>query len=255
MKLFSIIIATHHAAETLPRCLDSIRGQKAADVELLLIDALSTDATLSVVEQNKDIVDYAISEKDTGIYDAWNKGVRAANGQWILFLGADDYLLPGALDTYRRFLLSSGTGYDYISAQLQYVDEQGRLLKNVGEAWDWNHFRQKMTVAHVASLHNRTLFEEVGLFDLSYRICADYELLLRKQAALKAGFVPAPIAVMQMGGASFSVAAIWETCRILCQIEQPSLFRKYMMWGRKMGEFYFFRLRIPYKRWRQKREA
>lgn len=253
MKLYSIIIATHNAAATLPRCLDSIRRQKEADVELLLIDAQSTDATLSVVEQNKDMIDYAVSEEDTGIYDAWNKGVRAASGQWILFLGADDYLLPGALDAYRRFFISSGTGYDYISAQLHYVDDRGNLLKTIGEAWNWKSFRKKMTVAHVASLHNRKLFEEVGLFDLSYRICADYEFLLRKQASLAAGFVPVSLAVMQKGGASFSAAAIKETCRILCQTEQTSRIRYYMMWFRKMGEFYFFRLRVPYRRWCQKR--
>lgn len=243
MKKYSIIIATYNAEKTLWNCLDSIRVQKEDDVELLIIDGNSADATKDIISQNKDIIDFYVSESDRGIYDAWNKGIKKANGEWILFLGADDLLLPGALDRYRLFLSENSDGYEYISARVRYLDEKGDLIKIIGRGWSWKSFQKKMTVAHVASLHNRTLFDEVGLFDINYRICADYEFLLRKRDRLKAAFLPHVVAAMRMGGVSFSSDAIQETCRILFLYIPHNKLEKLFILLRKYFEFYFFRFR------------
>ena len=243
MKKISIIIATYNAAQVLQRCLDSIRPQKTDEVELIIADGLSTDETMRIVNQNKDIIDIAISEKDKGIYDAWNKGILRTSGQWIMFIGADDKLLEGAIGAYLTFIENADTDLDYISAQLHYLDMKGNTIRMIGEAWRWSKFKRKMNVAHVASLHNRALFEEVGLFDTNYKICADYELLLRKKDKLRAAFMPEAVAKMTVGGVSFTTKAIEETCRILCLHTELNPMEQVVMKTIKYAEFYFFKLR------------
>ena len=248
MKI-SIIIATYNAQKRLGRCLDSILSQKTDDVELIIIDGGSKDRTRSIIEDYKSIVDYSISEKDDGIYHAWNKGVKIAKGDWIMFLGADDCLTPGAIRKIMQYL--SSINYDecdYVSAKINYLDEQGQLIKIIGKAWCWMEFRNKMTVAHVGSLHSRMLFNEIGLFDTNYKICADYELLMRKKENLRACFMNEVIASMEFGGVSLSTAAIYETLKICNTYSNNNLIVKLYLLIRKLTEFYFFLLRYRISR-------
>ncbi len=248
MKI-SIIIATYNAQKRLGRCLDSILSQKTDDVELIIIDGGSKDQTRSIIEDYKSIVDYSISEKDDGIYHAWNKGVKIAKGDWIMFLGADDCLTPGAIRKIMQYL--SSINYDecdYVSAKINYLDEQGQLIKIIGKAWCWMEFRNKMTVAHVGSLHSRMLFNEIGLFDTNYKICADYELLMRKKENLRACFMNEVIASMEFGGVSLSTAAIYETLKICNTYSNNNLIVKLYLLIRKLSEFYFFLLRYRISR-------
>lgn len=248
MKI-SIIIATYNAQKRLGRCLDSILSQKTDDVELIIIDGGSKDQTRSIIEDYKSIVDYSISEKDDGIYHAWNKGVKIAKGDWIMFLGADDCLTPGAIRKIMQYL--SSINYDecdYVSAKINYLDEQGQLIKIIGKAWCWMEFRNKMTVAHVGSLHSRMFFNEIGLFDTSYKICADYELLMRKKENLRACFMNEVIASMEFGGVSLSTAAIYETLKICNTYRNNNLIVKLYLLIRKLTEFYFFLFRYRISR-------
>ena len=99
-KIISIIIATYNAEKVLKRCLDSIVTQKTGNVEVLIVDGNSTDSTMEIVQSYGTDVDYSLSEKDKGIYDAWNKALKVAKGDWIMFLGSDDYILPGSIKIY-----------------------------------------------------------------------------------------------------------------------------------------------------------
>lgn len=212
----TIVIATWNAQKTLQRCLDSIRPHKGNGyIEVLVVDGGSKDSTLEIVKANLDVVDRWISEKDRGIYDAWNKGIGLAQGQWISFIGADDMLEPDASKHWRTFLEEQNHGdLDYICAKNQWVDENDRPLKIFGSPWNWSQERQTMKVAHVASLHHRRLFQELGQYDLHFRICGDYEFLLRKKDVLKSGFIDQVIARMATGGASYSVKALEEAHQI-----------------------------------------
>lgn len=96
----SIVIATFNAAKTLERCLQSIVPQLTDATELVIVDGGSEDETLSIIKKYEQYVAYTVSEPDKGIYDAWNKGVKVAHGEWIMFIGADDILLPNALTLY-----------------------------------------------------------------------------------------------------------------------------------------------------------
>jgi glycosyltransferase involved in cell wall biosynthesis len=211
----SIVIATYNATNTLRACLDSIAGQKSDDIEILVIDGASTDGTQNILSEYASVIDYCISEPDRGIYDAWNKGVTQAKGEWVLFIGADDVLEPDAMLTYISFLgkLRIQT-FDYICAKNTYIDRSGRPIKVIGEPWVWSKFRSKMNLAHVASLHHISLFKEIGYFNLKFKIAGDYEFLLRKKDKLRCGFIDSCIARMATGGASYTFQALREAHEI-----------------------------------------
>lgn len=210
MKLFTVIIATYNAEKTIERCLRSIVNQKKENVELVVIDGLSTDSTLKIIDKYKKDIDILVSEKDKGLYDAWNKGIMMSSGKWIMFIGADDYYVDGIFDFYEEFLRDKDTDkIDVISAVSVIVDKKGKMLRRYGEAYEWNKFRNYFKISHGSSLHNRNLFNEVGLFDIRYKISADYELLLRKK--LNALFVDKELLVMQTGGASVTIKGLLQT--------------------------------------------
>lgn len=213
MKEISIIIATYNAAPTIQRCLTSIVRQKTPTMEILLIDGGSDDDTMTIVRSFGDSIDYLISEKDEGIYDAWNKGLRKATGRWMMFLGADDYLLPDMLVKLTDYVQCQDLStVDLITAYGILRDNHGKTIRQTGNPYDWNIFRRYMNICHGATLHNRQLFDEVGCFGMDYKICGDYELLLRKE--LKAVFFAHPVTCVQYGGMSCSYQAVKEAFQI-----------------------------------------
>lgn len=199
--LFTLIIATYNAELVLPRCLDSISLQSFDDYELVVIDAASSDSTANIITNTSKVTCW-ISEPDNGIYDAWNKGLAKANGQWIIFLGADDFLSIGALECLAHYCRNNPTT-DYVSGKVALVDADANQLRIVGKPWRWSDFRHGMNVAHPCSAHNAKLFNEVGFYSKKYRIVGDYELLLRKGKYLRTGFVNVVLAHMTVGGVSY----------------------------------------------------
>ena len=120
-------------------CLKSIIAQKNDLIELLIIDGKSSDNTLKIVNAYRNQIDIFISEKDKGIYDAWNKGIVLANGQWIMFIGADDILYSDVLEGYIDFIRLNGdrvNRMDLITAKSEYVDLKGELIKIIGELFE-----------------------------------------------------------------------------------------------------------------------
>lgn len=210
--LFSIIIASYNAGETFSYCLECVRRQRFNDFQLIIIDGRSNDNTIEIIEKNKDIVDFYLSEPDNGIYDAWNKGLKHANGEWILFVGADDYLLPDALNTYHTFLQKNDIQRCYyVSSKVQIIDTDGRKKRVFGWPWNWHTFKSKHVVAHPGSIHHHLLFKEYGIFDIRYKIAGDYEMLLRPKQKLNAHFINAITAEMTEGGISSNLSLCLET--------------------------------------------
>lgn len=132
--------------------------------------------------------------------------------EWdVRWHGVDDMLLPGIISRYIQLLENPQLkDYDYISGIDEYVNSKGKLIKEIGSAPAWSKMKKEMVAAHVGSLHNKRLFSSFGLFDLHFKICADYELLIRKKDKLKYLFVPYHIAKMAAGGISCSNQAVKE---------------------------------------------
>jgi len=210
---FSIIIATYNSEAFLERTLDSIISQEFENYEIIIVDGLSNDNTMLIVEKYKNHIKAMISEKDYGIYDAWNKGIGLSKGEWIMFVGSDDLLCSNALKNYWEFVSGSPLIFDYVSARVQLIDVSQNILRTIGRPWSWKIFKKFMCVAHVGSIHNRSLYETVGFYDISYKVTGDYELLLRAGNQLKTGFFKIVTAQMQVGGVSLGPKVFQETFR------------------------------------------
>jgi glycosyltransferase involved in cell wall biosynthesis len=241
----TIVIATYNAREYLQTCLSSIIPQLNSGVELIIIDGESKDGTIKIIQNNQQYIKYWVSEPDKGIYDAWNKGVRVANGEWIMFIGADDELLPNAICKYLNLLNSKDfSSFDYISAQNEFINQYNQLLKLVGKGAEWSVMRKGNSAAHVASLHHKkNLFCKVGYYNLDFKICADYEILLRKNNNLKSYFLQSKIAKMKVGGMSFTTAAIKECYEIRKLHNTISPFFNLLLYFRDYFAFLVFKLR------------
>ena len=221
--LITVIVATYNAEKTLQRCIDSIINQTHENVELIVIDGGSTDTTNAILKSHIGSIAYWISEPDSGIYSAWNKALEHANGEWICFLGADDFLYQP--DVFAR--LSSSLVRAYPAARIVYarvaiIVGNGEIVDMLGEPW--TRMREKFLTGTCLPtpgvMHHRSLFAEHGKFDESFLIAGDYEMLLRELKAADAIYVSAIILTgMQHGGVSSlpvnAMASIHEVGRAL----------------------------------------
>jgi glycosyltransferase involved in cell wall biosynthesis len=201
--LISIVIATRDAASTLPRCLASLRTQTFRDFEVIVMDGGSTDGTLEMLRRSADVVTEWHSAPDSGIYNAWNAALPVFRGEWLGFLGADDWLWDeGALARLAPQLRSALPLHRIVYSQVRQLDGHGRLIEQLGEPWERfkKRFRSYACLPHPGLMHHRSLFETHGGFDESFKRAADYEFLLRELATRDALFVPSVTAGVGWGG-------------------------------------------------------
>lgn len=199
--LITIITAVYNGEKYLEETIQSVINQTYDNVEYIIIDGGSTDKTLDILRNYEHALNYWISEKDQGIYDAWNKGIQHAHGEWIAFLGADDLYLSNAIEMYVN-KIQSNQNAEYISSKVVLCDSNKKPLKIIGLPWDWEKFFTYMSVAHVGSLHHANLFKKYGQYDTNFKICGDYELLLRARNLLKTDFLNEQTCYMRTGGVS-----------------------------------------------------
>ena len=226
--LISIIIAVFNKAKTLQQCIDSVAGQTYANKELIIIDGGSRDGTVDLLKANSDKISYWISEPDSGIYNALNKGLSQAKGEWICFLGADDYFWDSqVLEMMSERLVKLPQSIRVAYGQVMIVNAQGEQIYQMGEHWQKikKYFLQVMCIPHIGTMHRSSLFEDHGRFDESFRIAGDYEFLLRELKTNDAYFIPDVIvAAMREDGVSSHHAnsllqfrEAWRARRMHCQ--------------------------------------
>lgn len=204
--LISVIVAVFNGAKTLQQCIDSVARQTYPNKELIIIDGGSKDGTADLLEANREQIDYWISEPDRGIYSAWNKGLARAQGEWVCFLGADDYFWDvRVLERMAEQLEKLPPDIRVAYGQIMLLNNNEKNLHTIGEPWQKakERFKQVMSIPHPGLMHRRSLFEQHGNFDESFRIAGDYELLLRELKTAEAVFIPDIITVaMRQGGLS-----------------------------------------------------
>lgn len=215
--LMTVIVAVYNGMATLQQCIDSVDQQTYPNKELIVIDGGSKDGTVALLEENSNKLNYWISEPDRGIYNAWNKGLAHARGDWVCFLGADDYFWDTSVlerTAAKLVLLPPTIGVAY--GQIMLVSDNGELPRAKGEPWGGikEFFKEYMCIPHVGTMHRRSLFEKHGKFDESFRIAGDYEWLLRELKTHDAEFFPDIVTAGQrLGGISTEAANYLPTLR------------------------------------------
>lgn len=204
----SIVTVCYNAADTLQDTLDSVaaqvRGKNEFEIEHIVIDGNSQDGTSAILERNRDALARVVSEPDHGLYDAMNKGIALATGDIVGTLNADDiYQDETALATVVECFMSRDI--DAMYADLVYVDRDN--LDKVVRYWTSVPYRSGLfergwIPAHPTFFVRRGVYEQYGLFDLQYKIQADFELCLRLLAVhgIRSHYVNKLLVRMRMGG-------------------------------------------------------
>jgi putative colanic acid biosynthesis glycosyltransferase len=202
--LISVVLVCRNPGARMRDALESVLLQEEAEKEVVVIDGASTDGTREWLETQRIWLGTLVSEPDSGVYDAMNKGVNAARGDWVLFLGADDLLATGVLSQLGPALRQSAAGV--VVGEASYDDGRSYPLADPRAAIRRNF------IHHQAAFYQRTLFTAHGRFDAGLRIMADYEFNLRLlQAGVRFQSVPVRVAACTSGG--LSDAGRWSSYR------------------------------------------
>ena len=223
--LVSIITVCFNSEKSIRDTVESILRQTYKNIEYIIIDGCSSDKTVEIIKsfeekfKEKGFLYKYISETDTGIYDAFNKGLKLANGNWISFIGADDKYTENAVELYIKNLPKN-------EVDLLYSNIKIKGKKNNTGVWSWHKFRRRMNIAHVGAFHNKHYFEKYGVFDTSYKIAGDYELLLRAKENLRTHKLNEITVIMSSDGISNSnIKKVYlETTRAKKETAQVSSF-------------------------------
>lgn len=177
---FSIITVTYNAEKVLEETIQSVISQTYRHIEYIIVDGASVDGTLSLVEKYRAQIDKVVSEPDKGLYDAMNKAIYLATGDYLCFLNAgdcfhEDHTLQQMVYTLRRNDLP-----DVLYGETAIVDTNGHFLRmrrlSAPETLTWKDFRKGMLVCHQAFFPRRTLVEP---YNLHYRYSADFDWCIR----------------------------------------------------------------------------
>jgi glycosyltransferase involved in cell wall biosynthesis len=176
--LLSVITVVYNGAAHIERAFESVLLQDYSNIEYIVVDGGSSDGTIEIIKGHENKIDYWVSEPDNGIYDAMNKGVAISKGDLIGFLNSDDYYEPGSIKEVIATYLE--TGYRGIFFGNSYViqEDLGIRYISVGNASLWRGLGFK----HQAMFVHRYVYEQIGLYNIAYRIAADYDFVVNAVA-------------------------------------------------------------------------
>jgi len=194
--LVTIITIVYNGEKTIADTIRSVEAQKYPNLEYIIVDGGSRDKTLDIVRQFSNTVTTVISEKDEGISDAFNKGLRLAKGEIIGLINADDWYEDGALEK----VVAAMPGYDIVYGDLRlWKDGQTDFIYRGDHA----HLAKEMTVNHPTVFVHKECYDRLGLFDKNYKCAMDYELMLRFMVnGVRFRYIPSVLANMRWEGLS-----------------------------------------------------
>jgi glycosyltransferase len=203
MKI-SIITATFNSSATIADCIASVNTQTHVNIEHIIIDCKSRDNTLEIINSSPNRVTQIVSEPDSGIYDAMNKGIGMATGDVIGILNSDDlYADNTVLENVARVL--GNTSVDCFHADLYYVKKDN--INQIVRYWKSSEFipgafSKGWHPAHPTFFVKREVYEKYGIFNLDFTLAADFELMLRffERYNITSRHLPEAIVRMRLGG-------------------------------------------------------
>lgn len=205
MKI-SIVTVVYNSANVIKSAIDSVLNQTYANIEYIIIDGKSTDGTVEIIQSYGDKISKFVSESDSGIYDAMNKGLNLATGDVVGILNSDDFYISNdvilrVVDVFKEHQVES------MFADLVYVRPEN--LEKVVRYYDSSHFSPVKFAygwmpAHPTFFCKREVYERYGYFKTGYKIAADYELLVRFLAKYQVSYyyLQESIIKMRIGGVS-----------------------------------------------------
>jgi len=198
----SIITITFNSENSILQTLQSVKNQSFNNYEYLLIDGGSKDGTLNIANKQNHI-SKIISEPDKGIYDAINKGIKNSTGEIIGFLNSDDSFYDE--NSLKHIVDAFDDDTDCVFGDLIYTDKNGNI-KRVwkGSAFKMGAFKKGWMPAHPTFYCRRSVYEKLGLYDDSFKIAGDFELMLRflEKHNIRSKYIPRTLVNMKVGGAS-----------------------------------------------------
>lgn len=205
MKI-SIITATYNSSKTIIDTILSLEKQTYSNIEYIIVDGASSDNTLDIIKKYSTKISTIISEPDKGIYDALNKGIMASTGDIVGFLHSDDvFAYPNAIEDLVSTLVNDKSQAIY--ADLEYVSKEN--TENVVRRWvsgSYKHenLKKGWMPPHPTFFMKKELYKEHGVFDLNFKISADYDSLLRYLWLhnISVSYLPKVVTKMRVGGES-----------------------------------------------------
>jgi len=198
----SIITVCYNNKCGLEKTIESVKTQTYKDYEFIIVDGASSDGTLDLIAENKSYITNWISEKDTGIYQAMNKGILLAKGEYCLFLNSGDYL---ANNRALEYIFNPSTEADIIYGNVIKVKPHyRRLIKYSAALTLYDFYRTTAAIHHQASFIKRELFEKYGLFREDLQINGDWEFFFRTiiLQTVKTNYIDRVISVVDGTGLS-----------------------------------------------------
>ncbi len=201
--LVSVITVCLNAEKTIRRTIESVIGQSYSSIEYIIVDGGSTDATSTIIKEYNDKIAKTISEKDSGIGDAFNKGIAVATGEFLQFINADDVLLPQKIE-YSVRIFQENPDAAFVFGDIIKINEKGDGLRISGDPFYARSISYVMNrVNHPTMMVKRSLFTRFGVFDKQWRVAMDYDWILRIHRAGLRGVYSSDIVVQtQSGGIS-----------------------------------------------------
>lgn len=199
---FTFITIVYNGENEIEKTIQSIISQKRSCVEYIVIDGKSNDNTMVVVQKYADFIDCIVSEEDSGISDAFNKGIKKATGDFIGLINCGDTLLDGVVDSLIE-QYDSLAEYDLLYGDCQIADISNRRIY-IKKAFPIDFIWYGLPFSHQACLISKNAYNKYGFYDEKYRICMDYALIRRMFAeGAKFHYIPLQIAQFSTEGLSY----------------------------------------------------
>ena len=200
--LVTIITVVLNGEKHIERTIQNALSQKRQNLEYIIIDGASKDATIQVIKKYNALIDYWLSESDTGLYDAMNKGIRFAKGQYIGFLNSGDLYCDNTFDLlYDAIQKFDSPAVIYGDTFIYNQELEIKVLQKA--IADFSQIKKRMIACHQSMFIKKTVYDQLGCFNLKYRIAADYEILTRLDTRQnKTVYINQPLSLFHEGGFS-----------------------------------------------------
>lgn len=232
--LVSIITVVFNGEKYIENSIKSVLEQNYENIQYIIIDGASQDNTSNIIKKYQHAIDYYISEKDNGIYNAMNKGLKQAKGKYIAILNADDYYNKNAVKHSIEAIEKNNFDYSYANVRFENSTTTIRAIYPLKQG----KIYQEMPYPHVSAFIKAEIYNKVGFFDEVYKIAADHDMALKIHLAGYRGiYLDEEVARLEAGGVSASIKSNKESLKIAIK-HGKNRFKAYISFLSQISKIY-----------------